>query len=126
MLAIAAIKLGVEKVIANEIDDDSIANAIDYFALNNVTDKVALYQCDLTKVAEYGFDVIAANITSNVIIPNLQLMNLKLKSGGKLFITGILREETETLLNELTKNNFQMREAKQRAESAAFYAIKQP
>ena len=125
ILAIAAVKLGLEKVIANEIDDDSIANAIDYFALNNVTGNVTLYQCDLTKVAEYGFDVIAANITSNVIIPNLPLMNQKLKSGGKLFITGILREETESLLNELTKNNFQMRELKQRAEWAAFYAIKQ-
>ncbi len=125
ILAIAAIKLGVEKVIANEIDDDSIENATDYFALNNVTNCITLYQCDLTKVAEYGFDVIAANITSNVIIPNLPLMNQKLKPGGKLFLTGILREETESLLNELTKNNFQMRELKQRAEWAAFYAIKQ-
>lgn len=126
ILAIASVKLGVEKVIANEIDDDSIANAVDYFALNNVTDNVTLYQCDLSKVAEYGFDVIAANITSNVIIPNLPLMNVKLKPGGKIFITGILREETETLLNELTKNNFQMRELKQRAEWAAFFAIKLP
>ncbi|MBE2218460.1 MAG: 50S ribosomal protein L11 methyltransferase [Ignavibacteria bacterium] len=124
ILAIAAVKLGVEKVIANEIDDDSIANANDYFSLNDVTNNIALYQCDLTKVAEYGFDVIAANIISNVIIPNLPLMNQKLKAGGKIFITGILREETETLLNELTKNNFQMRELKQRAEWAAFYAIK--
>ena len=124
ILSIAAVKLGVEKVIANEIDDDSIANAKDYFALNNAAGCITLYQCDLANVAEYGFDVIAANITSNVIIPNLPLMYSKLKSGGKIFITGILSEETETLLNELTKNNFQMRELKQRAEWAAFYAIK--
>lgn len=125
ILAIAAFKLGVEKVIANEIDDDSIENAREYFEINGVSSSIILYQSDLDKVAEYGFDVIAANITSNVIIPNLPLMLAKLKPGGKIFITGILREETETLIDELSKSNFQMRELKQRAEWAAFYAIKQ-
>lgn len=125
ILAIAAVKLGVEKVIANEIDGDSIENAREYFEINGVSSSITLYQSDLDKVAEYGFDVIAANITSNVIIPNLPLMYAKLKPGGKIFITGILREETETLIDELSKNNFQMRELKQRAEWAAFYAIKQ-
>ena len=125
ILSIAAIKLGVGSVVAIEIDDDSIVNAKEYFELNGVTDKITLHQSDIAEITETGFDVVAANITSNVIIPNLGNIYNKIKAGGKLFVTGILKEETEELINELTNHNFLMKELKQRAEWSAFYAIKQ-
>jgi ribosomal protein L11 methyltransferase len=124
ILAIAAVKLGVESVAAIEIDDDSIENAQDYIKLNDVSKNITLYQKDISEIKETGFDVIAANITSNIIIPNLKQMNEKLKAGGKLFITGILKEETDELINNLTLNNFLLKELKQKAEWSAFYAIK--
>lgn len=125
ILAIAAVKLGIERVVAIEIDDDSIVNAKEYFEINQVTGNITLYQSDINQIAESGFDVIAANITSNIIIPNLPLIYSKLKPGGKLFVTGILKEETEELINHLTKNDFTMKELKQQAEWSAFYAFKQ-
>lgn len=125
ILSIAAIKLGVESAVAIEIDDDSVINAAEYFELNGVSGSIVMHQADIAEISETGFDVVAANITSNVIIPNLGNIYSKLKSGGKLFVTGILKEETETLINELTKHNFLMKELKQRAEWSAFYAIKQ-
>jgi len=125
ILSIAAIKLGVESAVAIEIDDDSVINAAEYFALNGVSGDIVMHQADIADIAETGFDVVAANITSNVIIPNLGNISGKLKTGGKLFVTGILREETDTLINELTNHNFLMKELKQRAEWSAFYAIKQ-
>ena len=125
ILSIAAVKLGVQKAVAIEIDEDSVQNAAEYFELNGVSSEIVMYQKDISEINETGFDVIAANITSNIIIPNLSIMHNKLKSGGKLFVTGILKEETEALINELTKNNFLMKELKQRAEWSAFYAIKQ-
>lgn len=125
ILSIAAVKLGVQKAVAIEIDEDSVQNAAEYFELNGVSSEIVMYQKDISEINETGFDVIAANITSNIIIPNLSIMYNKIKSGGKLFVTGILKEETEALINELTKNNFLMKELKQRAEWSAFYAIKQ-
>ncbi|NOS85647.1 MAG: 50S ribosomal protein L11 methyltransferase [Ignavibacteria bacterium] len=125
ILSIAAIKLGVKRTVAIEIDEDSLINAVEYFELNGVSGDVVLHQADIAEISETGFDVVAANITSNVIIPNLGNIYGKLKTGGKLFVTGILKEETETLINELTKHNFLMKELKQRAEWSAFYAIKQ-
>lgn len=125
ILSIAAIKLGVESAVAIEIDDDSVINAAEYFELNGVSGNIVMHQADIAEITETGFDVVAANITSNVIIPNLGNIYSKLKPGGKLFVTGILKEETETLINELTKHNFLMKELKQRAEWSAFYAIKQ-
>jgi len=125
ILSIAAIKLGVDSAVAIEIDDDSIINAAEYFELNGVSGKIVMHQSDIAEISETGFDVVAANITSNVIIPNLANIYGKLKTGGKLFMTGILKEETETLINELTEHNFLMKDLKQRAEWSAFYAIKQ-
>lgn len=125
ILSIAAIKLGVESAVAIEIDDDSVINAAEYFELNGVSGSIVMHQADIAEITESGFDVVAANITSNVIIPNLGNIYSKLKPGGKLFVTGILKEETETLINELTKHNFLMKELKQRAEWSAFYTIKQ-
>ncbi|MEO8514656.1 MAG: 50S ribosomal protein L11 methyltransferase [Ignavibacteria bacterium] len=125
ILSIAAIKLGIADAVAIEIDDDSIANAVEYFELNGVSGNITMHQADIAEIDETGFDVVAANITSNVIIPNLGYIYNKLKSGGKLFVTGILKEETEELINELTNHNFLMKELKQRAEWSAFYAIKQ-
>ncbi len=125
ILSIAAIKLGVSKTVAIEIDDDSIMNAIEYFELNGVSSKITMLHADIAEIAETGFDVVVANITSNVVIPNLKNIYDKLKAGGKLFVTGILKEETDELINELTNHNFLMKELKQRAEWSAFYAIKQ-
>lgn len=125
ILSIAAIKLGVESAVAIEIDEDSIINAVEYFELNGVSGNITMHQNDISEIKETDFDVIAANITSNIIIPNLKYIYNKLKTGGKLFVTGILKEETEPFLNELTRHNFLMKELNQRAEWSAFYAIKQ-
>lgn len=122
ILAIAGIKLGIEKAIAIDIDDDSIENAIDYTEINNVSDKILIYKADLQEIEENEFDVICANITSNVIIPNLNLMYSKLKHCGKLFITGILAVEKETLLKELAANGFEVISVNQKAEWVSFYS----
>jgi ribosomal protein L11 methyltransferase len=125
ILAIAAIKLGADKAIAIDIDDDSIENAEEYIRNNNAGASITLYKADISDITETNFDMVAANITSGVVIPNLQNIYNKLKTGGKLFITGILNEEAEELINELTKNKFMMRELRSKAEWSGFYCTKQ-
>jgi ribosomal protein L11 methyltransferase len=124
ILAIAGVKLGVTQAVAIDIDEDSIENAKEYFNINNVSGKVKLYNSDITGITETDFDVITANITSGVIIPNLKHLYSKLEPNGKLFITGILNEESEELINNLTKNNFQLKELSSKAEWSGFYCIK--
>ncbi len=124
ILAIAGIKLGADKAIAIDIDDDSIENAQECISNNEVHEKIKLYKADISEINETDFDLIAANITSGVVIPNLGNIYSKLKPGGKLFITGILNEESEELINNLTANNFVMKELRSKAEWSAFYCIK--
>lgn len=122
VLAIAGIKMGASKAVANETDEDSIENAKECFAANRVSGKVKLYQAPLEGVKEKNFDVICANIISSVIISTLGLMKTKLKKNGKLFLSGILREEKSKISTALKKHGFEILEIEARAEWLGIYA----
>lgn len=124
ILAIAGVKLGIEKAVAIDIDEDSIENSIGYTETNNVSDKILIYKADLREIDENDFDVICANITSNVIVPNLDLIHGKLKPGGKLFITGILLQEKETILKQLNARGLEPFSINQKAEWISFFSKK--
>jgi len=124
ILAIAGIKLSVEKAVANDIDSDSIDNAVENLKLNKVYNKVKLYQNSICDIKEKNFDVICANIISSVIKDNLKLIHNKLKPKGKLFISGVLREEERSLKNSLRKNGFNVVEVIRKSEWIGVYAVK--
>lgn len=124
ILAIAGIKLGVEKAVANDIDSDSIDNAVENLKLNKVYKKIKLYQNSICDINEKNFDVICANIISSVIKDNLKLIHNKLKPKGKLFISGVLREEERSLKNSLRKNGFIAVEVIRKSEWIGVYAVK--
>lgn len=124
ILSIAGIKLGLKDVIAIDIDNDVVENAKENFKINGVSETVKLYQADIIEINETNFDIITANISSGVIIQNLKNIHNKLKPGGKLFITGILIEEKEEMTKKLNKNNYGIKDIKEKAEWVGFYAIK--
>lgn len=124
VLSIAAAKLGVENILAIEIDVDSIENAKEYIRDNGVEKHIRLDNCNISHVEEREFDVIAANIIRSVITANLKHIHSKLKSGGKLFISGILIEEEELLINELQKFDIEIIEVRKKTEWLGVYARK--
>jgi len=124
ILAIAAIKLGFNNAIAIDIDEDSIENAKENIKINQVQDKIKIYQSDINDINEEAFDVICANITSSVILPNLNIILKKLKHNGKLFITGILTEEIKEINDSLLQNKFDIIEVRNKAEWAGIYCTK--
>ena len=124
ILAIAGVKMGIEKAIANDIDIDSIDNAKENFKLNRVSNKVKLYQNSIDDLIEKDFDVICANIISSVIKDNLNVMYSKLKRNGKLILSGILRKEEGSIKNALSKNGFLVSEVIRKSEWIGIYAVK--
>ena len=124
ILAIAGIKMGIDKAIADDIDEDSIDNAVENLKLNKVSNSIKLYQNSISDIKEKSFDVICANIISSVIKENLTLMHKKLKPGGKLFLSGILREEERTIKNHLKKCGFKTEEVIRKSEWIGIYAAK--
>lgn len=124
ILAIAGLKMGLEKVVANDIDVDSIENAIENFKLNRVFNNVKLYQNSIRDLNEKGFDIICANIISSVIIENLDSIFEKLKRNGKLILSGILKNEERRIKNALKKIGFEVIEVKRKSEWIGVYAVK--
>lgn len=124
ILGIAGIELGVDKVIANEIDTDAIENSKEYFEINNVSDSIKLYQCRLNEITETDFDLIAANIISGVIKHNIQTIYAKLKPNGKLFLSGILIEEKNDITEFLEENGFTIKNISEKGEWLGIFCTK--
>ena len=124
VLAIAGVKLGIKKAVAIDIDEDSIINAEEYIKRNGVSKSIKLYKANINCIKETDFDIITANIDRTVITENLEIIHSKLKTNGKLLITGILHEEEKEITNALRKQNFKIIEIRKKAEWLAFYSVK--
>ncbi|MCX6164523.1 MAG: 50S ribosomal protein L11 methyltransferase [Ignavibacteriae bacterium] len=124
VLAIAAIKFGLKKAIAIDIDNDSIENAKENFIKNNVSDCIKLFKKDIFEIKQKSFDVIYANILRNVIEKNLKVIFKKLKNSGKLFISGILADEENKISESLKINNFRIIDKRFKSEWLGIYAVK--
>lgn len=125
VLTIAGIKMGLEKAVAIDIDDDAIENSKEYFKINGVSNKVTLHKENIKDIQEENFDVICANIIRSVIENNIRYIYEKIKSGGKIFISGVLVSETERVLEVLSASGFSVKEVYKKAEWLGIYAKKE-
>ena len=97
VLAIAAEMLGAERVLAVESDPGAIEPARENLERNG-TRGIDLVQglVDepfLRQRAVPGYDIIAANVLSGVLVPLLPGLRHALTDGGRLILGGILQEE---------------------------------
>jgi ribosomal protein L11 methyltransferase len=124
ILAIAAVKLGMHKAVAIDIDEVAFENAEENIRINNLESKIKLLVSDIDDIKENDFDIICVNIVSNVIEEKINLITGKLKPQGKLFISGILTEESGKFLKFLGSNNLSVIETLEKAEWIGIYARK--
>jgi ribosomal protein L11 methyltransferase len=101
ILAIAAAKCGAASVVAIEFDPDANLNARENIKRNGVAKGVELLErsADPTLLASLGgFDLIAANILSSVILPLLPSLAGVLRPRGRLIVSGILQAERDDVV----------------------------
>lgn len=101
ILAIAAARLGAERVLAVESDPDAMDACRENLERNGVAGRVDL-ECaavdDAWLAAREGrFDVVAANVLSGVLLPLLPALARALRPGGRLILGGILDEESAAM-----------------------------
>jgi ribosomal protein L11 methyltransferase len=108
ILAIAAAKLGASTITACDTDEDSVAIARANFELNGLVEKIDLFQGSITDASPCS-DVVAANLTLDVILPILPLL---LNAADRvLILSGILAEQgpdIELALKKQCVDNFVM------------------
>lgn len=124
VLAIAAVKSSVKNAFAIDIDEESIENAEEYFEINGVSSGITLLKTDIAGLKENDFDVIYANIIRSVIESNIKSIYDKLKPGGKLFISGVLKEEEDKIKELLDDNSFEIKEINSKSDWLGIYAFK--
>ena len=96
ILAIAAAKLGYAPVEAFDFDPESVRVAKENASKNKVADRIKLTRGDITKLPmkpARQFDLVCANLISNLLIVERQRIANRLKPDGTLVLAGILAAE---------------------------------
>ncbi len=116
ILGIAAIKVGATSAFGFDIDEWSKDNAEENMELNGIDNfDVELGSIEvIPKDAEY--DVILANINRNALIYLIPQLLIFLKKGGKLLLSGLLKEDEETILSLDCVKSLEYQETRQQQE----------
>jgi ribosomal protein L11 methyltransferase len=94
ILAIAAAKLGYSPVVAFDCDPEAVRVCRQNVKTNKV--RVRLARADLQRLprlARGPYDVVCANLISDLLLARAQTIRALLKPGGKLAVAGILGRE---------------------------------
>ena len=110
VLAIAAAKLGAARVYAIELDGEAIPDAEANVARNGVADRVHVFEGDAGSLLPLVAPVrlILANIISSVLIELLPIIAMGLAENGTAILSGILREERDTMLGVLSAHGWRV------------------
>lgn len=108
ILAIAAALLGAKSVDAVENDARSLAFAAENVALNKLSERITLSEGDLGSGLEGGYDLIVANIVTDVILRFLPQAARLLKPGGILITSGIIDTRAQEVEAALPLSGFRL------------------
>ena len=97
ILAILARQMGVARVVATEIEEDSRRVAHENFALNGFSD-IVLDERQVEDLRE-EFDIVVANIIDGVLVRIQDALKARVRKGGTLLVSGIIAEREKDFLN---------------------------
>jgi len=89
ILGIACAKLGAERVLCVDIDPKATEIAQENIAINQVADRVAVTQQEITTLKD-TYDLIVANLTAKLLVKLREPLTSLLRPGGYLILSGII------------------------------------
>lgn len=109
ILAIAAARLGVGRVLAIDDDPDAVACATANAALNGVADRVLCQQAPAAALSAAPAPLVMANLLSIAHLRLASVYRRCVAPGGALVLGGILDAESETVTAALAGHGFERR-----------------
>ncbi len=121
ILAILAQKLGAKTVMAIDIDEWSVRNAIENVSSNGANG-ITVLQGDISVLQDNScFDVILANINRNVLLESMLALRKITHPGGTLLLSGILQSDQTIITEAAVSAGFTLSESFQEAEWICFW-----
>jgi ribosomal protein L11 methyltransferase len=125
ILAIAAAKLGYRSIRAIDFDREAVRVARTNARANGVLRKIKIVHSDVAKlpiIPYKRFDLVCANLISNLIVAERRRIITQLKSDGVLVVAGILKDEFAQVRQALEKSGLKLISARSKKEwrSGAF------
>lgn len=118
ILSIGGILLGAENAVAVDIEENSVATAIENAGKNHITADKYRALCgniidDEALAAEIDgtYDIITANIVADVLIAMRDFFGRYLKPDGILIISGIIEERMDEVVDAVIASGFEKIEA---------------
>jgi ribosomal protein L11 methyltransferase len=96
VLAIAARKLGADRILAYDIEEWAYQNTLTNIALNNM--EMEILKGDESVIGDATFGVILANINKNVLLNDIPHFAKALKPGGYLLLSGFFKTDVDDLV----------------------------
>lgn len=132
ILSIACMLLGAKKVVAVDIDQNSVRITQENVAKNNMQSfDFAAYCGNITKeqalmqnIQTQKYDVIVANIVADVIIDMSPLFATFLNKGGLLITSGIIATRKEEVFAAIKNHNFTIQDYQDRNDWVVVKAIR--
>ncbi len=115
ILALAGRRFGAQKVAAVDNDPLAISTAKENARRNNVPG-IRFRVGDVAKQQRGTFDIISANLYSELLIATLPLWREKLRPGARLIISGVMRTQEADLLRALRKHGYSTHETRRRGK----------
>jgi ribosomal protein L11 methyltransferase len=122
ILAIAAVLLGITKVVGIDIDYQAVEYAKKNAEMNNVSDKLIFTAVPLHKT-DGAFSMIVANILPQTLIDLKADLLSHLAPSGYLILSGILNEKAREVINVFTKDLSFVKESKEDEWSCLIFKL---
>lgn len=124
ILSIVAAKLGADHVIAVDLDSNAVEASKKNVALNQLQEKVRIFQGNLLDNISEKADIVVANIIADVIIQLSNSVPDYLKNEALFIASGIINERKDEVISVLEINGFNIIEITEKGEWCALVAQK--
>ena len=116
ILGIAAAKLGAKKVFMTDIDYVAVKSATHNCEINGVSDKCEVCLNNLLDDKNVVGDLVLANITADVLLILAEELPQRVKGGGTLIMSGIIKSRVDEVVKKYTSIGFTLEKRRDEGE----------
>jgi ribosomal protein L11 methyltransferase len=112
ILSIAAIKMGAAYAAAVDNDPLCYQNCTENCTLNDVVEKMKVFEGEIDLIPENDFGLVLANIQKNILLLTSEKIKAKLKKNGIVVLSGLLLKDEKEIISHYKSIGFKFIEKK--------------